>query len=42
MSFLKVEQDLDIKGIADGEVAGAWNNAKQFVKVQADTATAAK
>jgi hypothetical protein len=37
MSFLKVGSDLDIKGVtAAKDIEGAWLNARNFVKLQAD------
>lgn len=37
MSYLKVGTDTDIKGVANAQqIEGAWANARQFVKLQAD------
>lgn len=41
MSLLRVGTDTDIKGVTSaGDLQAAWNNAKQFVKRQADLAVA--
>jgi hypothetical protein len=41
MSFLDVAKDTDIKGVTvAAKIEGAWANARQFVKLQSDLATA--